>query len=397
MSFQMLKTELHKIYSKKVIWISLALFIALFFLLKIQMIDKVGVKYTLEPVKEELTEVIKNDNLYETIKLNNYNMTTEELISYMPQEVINYLEQYKGTERIYSSLTADLRSSIFNYYQKVDGRKDFIKDLEKQIAVSKGNDKKAKEKVLEEYKNSNVNIELNLESSANNFIDINHSILFPCLIILIVILGLSGIYSDEYTNNTESILLTAKKGRTGVFVSKLIASLIYVGSIVIIMELSFMLITQICYHGQNFEMSAASVSGLYLTNYEGSVFGFYIRQILGTLLSAFVIGSIVMAISSYSKNSLIPFLGAGLFYGGTALYANITVFPKFLSTLMSLPGELSLFMLQTQFELVEVSHYTSIFGILIPTIKVNIIFNIFLMLVCLFICYRGYVKKQVTN
>ena len=393
MNFQMLKTELHKIYYKNVIWIALALFLALFFMFKIQLIDKVGVKYTLEPIKEELTEVLKNEDLYTTLKSNNYNITNEELLDYMPSEVINYLEQYKGTERVYNSLTADLRSSIFEYYEKVDGRKEFIQDLEQEISVSTGNEKRAKEKVLEEYKNSNVNIELNLESSANNFIDINYSMLFPCLIILMVILGLSGIYSDEYTNNTESILLTTKKGRTGVFVSKLIASMIYIVSVVVIMELFFGVITSICFHGQNFGISAASTYGLSLTNYEGNVLGFYTRQILGTLLAAFVAGSIVMAISSRSKNSLIPFFGAGIFYGGTVLYANSIVFPKFLSTLLSLPGELSLFMLQTQVELVAVSRYTSIFGILIPTITVNIIFNILLMLICLFICYRGYVKK----
>lgn len=397
MNFQMLKTELHKIYSKKVIWIAMALFLVLFLVLKLQIKDNVGVQYTLEPVKTEITEVLSNSEFHKTITESDYNISTEELISYMPQKVIDYIEQYKGTERIYSSLKSDLRTSVFSYYRKIDERDDFINDLENKISLSSGTEKKAMEKALDEYKKSNVKIELNLESSADNFIDINHSMVFPCLIMLIVILGVAGIYSDEYTNNTESILLTTKKGRKGVFISKTLASVIYIFSVVIIMELFFIIVTSICYHGSNFELSAASSYGLYLSNYNGSVGSFVIRQLVGTLIAAFTVGSIAMAISAHSKNILIPFFVTGLLYGGTALYSNSIVFPAFLSNLLSLPGELSLFMLQTQYELIEVSHYTNIFGVLIPTVSANIIFNIILIFVFLFICYKGYVKKEVTN
>lgn len=397
MNFQMLKTELHKIYSKKVIWIAMTLFLILFLFLKLQIKDNIGVKYTLEPVKTEITETLNNEEFHTILKENDYNLSTDEMFSYISKEVLEYINQYKGKKRIYSSLISDLRTSIISYYKKIDEKEKFISDLEKKIPLSSGNEKKAMEKSLEEYKNSNAKIEVNLESSADNFIDINHSMVFPSLIMLIVILGISGIYADEYTNNTESILLTTKKGRVGVFISKLLASVIYITSVVIIMETFFIVTTSICYHGSNFKISTASTYGLYLTNYSGNVGSFVIRQILSTLLAGFTLGSIVMAISSRSKNALIPFFITGIFYGSTALFANIINFPPFISKLWSLPGELSLFMLQTQYKLIEVSHYTSVFGILIPTVFANIIFNICLAIIFLFICYKGYVKKEVTN
>ena len=109
------------------------------------------------------------------------------------------------------------------------------------------------------------------------------------------------------------------------------------------------------------------------------------------------LGSIVMCISAYSKNALIPFFAAGLYYGGTAFYANAINFPQYLSILISLPGELSLFMLQTQIELVASGHYTNVFGLIIPTLTVNLIFNVGIMLVCLVLCYRAYTRKQVKD
>lgn len=59
MNFEMLGTELYKIFSKKVVWISMAAFIMLFFALKIQMRDMVGVKYTLEPMRAELAGAVR--------------------------------------------------------------------------------------------------------------------------------------------------------------------------------------------------------------------------------------------------------------------------------------------------------------------------------------------------
>lgn len=398
MNARMLKTELYKICSKKVIWISLAAFLALFFTLKSQMLDTVGVRYTLEPMRSELTGAVENEDFHDFVRSMNYSCSLDELKQYIPGTVFDFIEQYKSNDRVYRSLNSDLVGTINNYYERIDNRTAYISGLVEDAAASDGSSlARVKAKLLQVYQNTQVDIELNLESSANNFIDINHSAVFPGLIMLVIIVGLAGIYSDEYTSGTQSTLLTSRKGRRGVFFSKLCAAWIFITAIVVIMELFYIIITAICYHAPNATISAASTYGLSLTTYSGSVYAFCFRQILGTLLAGYTLGSIVMCISAFSKNALIPFFVAGLYYGGTALYANAITFPAYLSSIWSFPGELSLFMLQTQYELVEAGHYTNVFGLFLPTLTVNVIFNLLVAFICSLICYRAYIRKQVKD
>lgn len=398
MNIRMLIIELQKIYSKRIIWIALLVFLGLFLFFKMQFIENVGVKYNLEPVRSELTTAVADEDFHELVRSTEYRCSTEEMSQFIPQSVFDYIEQYKDNERAYRLLKSDLASSINNYYERKDLRQAYIAELSADVANNDGTAlSTAKQKLLETYQNTQVDIELNLESSANNFIDINHAIVFPGLIMLIIIVGLAGIYSDEYTNGTQAALLTSRKGRRGVFISKLCAAVIYITSIVIVMEVFFMIVTAICYHAPNSTISAASTYGLYLTTYSGTVYEFCIRQILGTLLSGLTLGSMVMCISAMSKNALVPFFVAGVYYGGTALYAKMIAFPAYLSSIWSLPAELSLFTLQTQYELIATGHYTNVFGLVIPTLTLNVIFNTVFAIACLFICYKAYTRKQVRN
>lgn len=395
---RILKTELSKIYSKKVIWIAMAVFLAFFLLLKLQFIDNVGVKYTLEPVRLELVGAVENEDFHKFVHENNYHCSVEDMKPYIPDAVFDYIELYNGNERICRSLNNDLGRIINHYYERMDHRAAFIDELTRDVALSDHTSlAKAKAKLLQIYQRTAVPMELNLESSANNLIDVNHAAVFPGAIMLIVIVGLAGIYSDEYTSGTLSSLLTSREGRKGVFFSKLLAADIFIFSVVLFMEAFYMAVTAICYHVPHTVISAASTDGLSLTTYGGTVFGFCFRQISGTFLAALVLGGMVMCISAYSRNALIPFFAVGIFYGGTAIYANMITFPEYLSSIWSLPGELSLFMLQTQVELVKTGHFTNIFGNMVSTLTVNIIFHLILTMICLTLCYKAYTQKQVKS
>lgn len=396
MNMEMLKTEVYKICSKKVVWIAMVLFLAMFFVLQFQQSEKVGVKYTLEPMRAELTSAVENADFHDFVRRNNYACSIDEITQYVPKTVFAYIEQYKNNDRIYGSLRSSLINTINKYYARIDNRAATIFELAEDVASSDGSAlARAKEKQLQAYQSTPVTMELNLESSANNLIDVNHAAVFPGLIMLVIIVGLAGIYSDEYTSGTQSALLTACKGRRGVFLSKLFAAWIFITAVVGIMELFYMTTTAICHHAPSTTISAASTYGLSLTAYGGSVYAFCFRQVLGTLLAGYTLGSIVMCISAFGKNALIPFFAAGLVYGGTALYANMISFPAYLSVVWSLPGELSLFMLQTQYELVAAGHYTNVFGLIVPTLTVNVIFNAAIAVVCLLLCYKTYTRKQV--
>ena len=397
MNRTMLETELYKIFSKKVIWISLLLFLMLSVALKIQWVDAISTNYTLEPVRAQLTQAVNNKEFQVYVRKTNYRCTIEEMSPFLPNSVFEYIDQYHNEEEVHRFLYRDLESIINNYYERMDRRSNLIAELEDTLSGTTEHSTllQAKKLLLEQYQRNPISIELNLERSANNFIDINHAALFPGLIMLLILVGLAGIYSDESVYGTQAVILTTQKGRQGVFFSKLCAMTIYVIFVVIVMETTFFVSTALCYHGTNTTISAASTFGLSLTPFDGSVYDFCMRQVFGTLLAGLVFGSIIVCISVYSKHALIPFFVVGLFYGGTAIYANSVPFPDYLSTLHSLPGELSLFMLQTQVELVQTGHYTNLFGLILPTLAVNVLFNLILMGLSLILCYLGYVRKQV--
>lgn len=388
MNSRMLWTELYKIFSKKIVWIAMLVFMLFFLLLKGQFINNSFTGNTLEPIRPELESLVSSEELRDYIKERGYSCTYEEMKAHLTTTVIQYVEK--------SELQHELTSTINNYYERINKRSEYIQELSNEsTAYKSGIMNRAKEKALATYQASDVKVELNLDRGPNNLIDVNHAMMFPCLIMLVIIVGLSAVYSDEYNNRTQAALLTTRKGRKGVFLSKLVASCIFVVFVVIVMEAFFMAVTVICYHVPSTTISAASTYGLSLTTYEGSVYGFCARQILGTLLAGIVLGCFVICLSSFSRSALIPFFISGVVYGGSALYANEVVFPQTLSSIASLPGEMSLFMLQSQVEIVAEAHYTSVFGLLLPTLTVNILFNLAAAIICLSLCYVGYTHKQV--
>ena len=392
----MLKTELYKLFSRKVVWVAMALFLLLFLAVKLQFIAKPGVVYTLEPVRGPLIRLVVEDSFQEFIRSRDYNVSGEDLRPLLPPEVTEYIGGFQNNNLANRSLNTDLVRILNNYCERLDNREEYIRQLEKDVSAG-GNAPldRAKEKLLAQYREHPVTLQLNLGPAANNFIDVNHTVVFSGAIMLVVLMGLSGSFSDEYTCGTEAALLTTRRGRSGVFCAKALAALLFVLVVVLGMEGFFFLVTAICYHGPGTTITAASTYGLSLTSYAGTVWGFCLRQVVGNLLTGIAMGSLTLCLSSVSRSALIPFFGAGLFYGGTALWGNTIPFPPFLSTLLTLPGELSPFLLQTQVELVAAGHYTSVFGLVVPTLTLSVILHLFSTAGLLTICFFAYTRKQV--
>lgn len=396
MNLVMLKTELSKIFSRKVVWAAMALFLLLFLVIKLQFIGSPGVVYTLEPMRGSLSRAVQQESFRGFVRSRDYNASREELLSLLPPEAAEYIESHRDKERAYISLNSDLVRILNNYCERRDNREEHIRRLEADVSTG-GNTPldRAKEKLLAEYRKHPVVLHLNLEPGANNFIDINHTVVFSGAIMLVILVGLAGSFSDEYACGTEAALLTTRRGRGGVFCAKVLAAMLFVFLVVLGMEGFFFLVTAVCYHGPGTAVTAASTYGLSLTPYAGSVWGFCLRQAAGNLLAGIAMGSLVLCLSAVSRSALIPFFGAGLFYGGTALWGNMVPFPALLSSLLSLPGELSPFLLQTQVELMAAGHYTSVFGLVVPTLTLSVILHLAAAAGLLALCFFAYTRKQV--
>ncbi len=395
MNVEMLKTELYKIFSRKAVWLALVVFLALFSLLQMQFRDTVGIQYTLKPVRAALETAAGREELRAFVRGKGYACGADDLMPFLPQEVRDYIEQYRDSERVYRTLRGYLAHALNNFFERTDARAAYIEGLAEYTDAP--GQQKARAKLPRAYRETPVEIGLNVEPGATALIDVNHAAVFPGMIMLVILVGLSGVYADEYTSGTQAALLTARKGRLGVFFAKLLASGIFVAVVVTCMEGAALLVCAVCYRGPDVSLSAASTYGLSLTLYGGTVGGFCLRQAAGTLLAGWTLGSVVLCLSAYSKNALIPFFAAGIFYGGTALYAHTIPFPPHLSAVWSLPGELSLFMLQTQVELVAAGRYTNVFGLLVPTLTLNVLCNVLLAALCLTLCCRAYIRKQVKD
>lgn len=308
MNLMMLKTELRKIFCRRVVWVSMALFLTLFLALKLQFIAKPGVVYTLEPMRAPLARLVEQEEFRAFVRGNGYNCGREQLEPFLPPEVLAYIEGFQGNERAFRSLNSDLVRILNNYCERRDNREEHIRHLAEEAAEGgTGPLARAKQQLLARYQDDPVTLELNLETSANNLIDINHAVLFPGAVILVILVGLAGSFSDEYACGAAAGLLTARRGRAGVFFAKALAALIFVVFVVLGMQGFYFLVTAVCHHAPGRPLSAASTYGLALTPYAGSVWGFCLRQLAGNLLAGIAMGSLTLCLSSLSRNALLPF------------------------------------------------------------------------------------------
>ena len=395
MNARMLKTELYKLFCRKIVWIACLSFLALITLIYSQFDHMDSVKNDLEPTRAALTEAVAKEELLSLVRKQSYHASFEEIAPFIPPEAMDYIETVglrEDENGSWNFLHGTLAYTINNYVERIDNRAAHIAWLREETAAG-GHPVLAR--ILEDHERSDVAIELNLDAGTNDIIDMNATFLPSGLMMIVILVGLAGIFADEQTSGTVSALLTSKNGRMRLFLTKLTAAGIYILTIITIMEAVCLAISAIFQHVDNISVTAASTYGLSLTTYGGKVWQLLIRQVLGTLLGAVTIGSVTLCLSSLAKSSLIPFFGAGACYGVTALWHRLFGISAYLTDGMSLPAVLSADVLSAQTPLMETGHYTSVFGLLVPSMTFSVIFNIALSLVCLMVCCRAYTKKQV--
>ncbi len=405
MNTAMIRTELYKIISKKYLWIFLILFSAIFAFFTFQFKDNANVEYSLQPIRNEIQQAVDDEELSSMIRSANYNSSYKDIKPFLAASAIEYIEQY-GTVYYHEASVSSLLENkvadrICNYFERIDDRQNEILSLQSSLTEMQESGKEdsflysVQSKLLNMYDKAG-SVELNLESW-DKIADINYAWLIPVCTMLIILLGLAGIYSDEYTNKTQSVLLTSKKGRRGVFLSKLTAGTIFSVLCVLYFQLFSVVVTGFVYGIPDMNITLMSLYGFKLTPVAWSALEFYLFQVLGSILAAFAMGSLTMCLSVYCRNALLPFFLAGVYYGGTFVWAKMIVLPQYVTTLLSSLTELSPFMLQSTTDLVSNGRYINLFGSAVPTLYANIFFNLLVAFVSLLFCYRGYVRKQVKN
>lgn len=413
MNGYVVKTELYKIFSRKYIWVAALFFTVFFALISLQYLDNPEVRYPLGQFREVAAQAGRDDDFIQKAEAlskkwqnsgEGIEAFSEDVKALLPESVVSYTEQFRAKIEHNTSVADYLNWTVLDdirsYHARLNNRRVEMEKLKSELASmeNKGETGSFAYKMTErEYQLYTAAPEIEPDLAHwDNFVDLNKTFL-PAFIAFLVILGLCGIYSDEYASKTQSALLTSRNGRAGVFGSKLVAGFIYTAAVVAFFQLICFAIYAFIYGLPGKDIPLASLVQFYMSPYHLSARSYYLFQIAGSFLGAFALAAVVMCLSSLAKNALFPFfLSGGIFIAGFVL-KKLVALGAGQSLLLTFPAELSIFMTMSWQELVAHSRVTDLFGVPVSTVWVNLCVTVLVMIAALLLCFRFYTKKQVKN
>lgn len=413
MNGYVIKTELYKIFSKKYLWVVALFFTVFFALVSLQAKDSIEVQYPLESLQGSLAQAAENPEFLKKAdvlalkwskKSESIKTMSKETKEFLPPDIIAYTEKFRNVfvrgGSVADILNYDIVQEAQYYLQRQNDRQAETERLQNELASmqSMGETESFSYRMTkQEYQlyATAPKIQPNL-TRWGEFADLNKTLL-PVFIAFLVILGLCGIYSDEYANRTQSEMLTSRDGRAGVFGGKLIAGFIYTAVVTAFFQLVGFGVYAVIFKSPGEDIPLASLPQFYMMPYHFSAQSYYLFQIAGSFLGAFALAAVVMCLSALAKNALFPFfLSGGIFVAGFAL-KKLVALGAGKSTLLTFPAELSIFMTMSWQELVAHYRVTDLFGNPVSTVWVNLCVAVLVMVAALLLCFRFYTKKQVKN
>ncbi|MBE4909182.1 hypothetical protein IMZ08_14035 [Bacillus luteolus] len=283
---QLLKFELYKIFKQKSIWITLIILLGMSYLI---------LNYPYDPnIEKELYKKWEGPITEEKVKL--AESEYEVLQSKGTQHSVDSGDNY--TDTIF------IESQILKKIMMVDTIKNNVTQR------------------LNELEGEN-SVKANVEKNMLEKINLNYFSYFtgPSQIVIFVadggfmvlgvmlLLGLSPIYSNEYSSNVDNYIFSSKKGRKSLAWAKMGASLIYTLIVVFVWEM-FSLLMNFLQHGNDgWSTPLQLLTAPYYRDspYSFTALEYHFVQLGIHLLAAFAFALLIVLISSISKNSLISF------------------------------------------------------------------------------------------
>ena len=151
-----------------------------------------------------------------------------------------------------------------------------------------------------------------------------NNLIFPqglgfCLMGVLVLLGVSSVFSDEYATGMDALLLSAKRGRRHAVRAKALASAIYCAfAAIFVLAVNFACqAATVGLHG----LSAPLQLGATFANspFALTIGGALLIEALASAVACAFFGMLVLLVSSLSKNVLIPFFSCGSLFALAAL------------------------------------------------------------------------------
>ncbi|MFS0861953.1 hypothetical protein [Fredinandcohnia sp. 179-A 10B2 NHS] len=138
-----------------------------------------------------------------------------------------------------------------------------------------------------------------------------YSIIFTGGMLLI---GLSTIYTNEYSSGVDNYLLSSKKGRKPLMWSKIIASMIYTVVVVIAWEMWNVGYSVLRYGNEGWNTAIQYSFKYYFSPYSFTLLEYHMIQLGIHLIGALAFAVLIVFISSLCKNALISIMVNGAIY-----------------------------------------------------------------------------------
>lgn len=314
---ELLKHELYKIFSKKILYITL-----LFFLLVIIFLHPSANYFPKEygnvrDFYKDYYQQYEGPVTPEKVRL------AEDGTRQIDEYIKEYTEQHNSSPVLFGAKTAIHRKSvvlseILEADQKVKNHNALINTLEQRLKTMKN-----KGQNDYEYKKTKLHYSMvkNIKApgiyfnwgwrETSEFINTFGTVIMGAMILL----GVSTVFSDEYSTNMDALILSSKNGKNRVITAKFLAASIYILIIALFFTLLNLLIQ---FKIMGFVGGNSTLQALF--RYENSPYGWTLvqyvpRQIAAHLFGSLAFGFIVLLVSSLCKSGLASFFISGCIFG----------------------------------------------------------------------------------
>lgn len=302
---QLLKYELYKIFKEKSIWITLVLMLGMSYL-------SLNYPYSSEAEKQMYSE-------WE-------GPLTGEKVQQAKVQYAEIVEKERDRMDDEKKVLTDQETMKLWMLQKIMMSENIEKNIEKRLMELESENSRAAEVEKDMIKQIHVNhlVHHSGPGQTIGFVEFGSFMVMGVMLLL----GLSPIYSKEYSSGVDHLLFSSKKGKTSLASAKIGAALIYTFIVVVVWE-SFNLFLNYLIHGFGGWGTPIQLYTLYTkTGYINSPYAltmveYHMIQLGIHLLAAIAFALLIVLISSLSKNSLVTFFISGFVFMAPVFLENV--------------------------------------------------------------------------
>lgn len=283
--FNLLKHELYKIYYRKSVLISLTVFVAILILVAMM------------PVIHG-NKAIEANNLVKDYYETGGTVTKLDQIT---QKEKDDLSDYTNIFRLEKNKT--------NYMESTLGLQKYVNEMKANNIT--GYEYNSQVKKLNMLKKVNMNAKpyyLGLWGGINI---ISSSMSMVVCILLLLCLGLSGVFSEEYSKGMDALILSSKYGKKTIITAKVLASCIYSSSVVLIIGITTILSSILSYGNiDGFDSPIQALEMYSVSPYHLNLSQLYLLKFLMLFIGILACGLLVLIFSSRIRNLLVTFFAS---------------------------------------------------------------------------------------